>query len=49
MSKDKKNIQQGFEKDILEENFDAILKEMKSKNNPNDVTRRYDYEFLIID
>ena len=33
ISKDKKNIQQGFEKDILEENFDAILKEMKSKNN----------------
>ena len=33
ISKDKKNIQQGFEKEILEENFDAILKEMKSKNN----------------
>ena len=32
ISKDKKNIQQGFEKEILEENFDAILKEMKSKN-----------------
>ena len=33
ISKDRKNIQQSFEKEILEENFDAILKEMKSKNN----------------
>jgi DNA sulfur modification protein DndD len=40
ISKDKKNIQQGFEKDILEENFDAILKEMKSKNNDvKEITR----------
>ena len=33
ISKDRKNIQQSYEKEILEENFDAILKEMKSKNN----------------
>ena len=40
ISKDKKNIQQGFEKEILEENFDAILKEMKSKDNDiKEITR----------
>ena len=40
ISKDRKNIQQGFEKEILEENFDAILKEMKSKNNDvKEITR----------
>ena len=40
ISKDKKNIQQGFEKEILEENFDAVLKEMKSKNNDvKEITR----------
>ena len=35
---DKKIFQQSFEKDILEENFDAILKEMKSKNIAKDIT-----------
>ena len=40
ISKDRKNIQQGFEKEILEENFNAILKEMKSKNNDvKEITR----------
>ena len=40
ISKDRKNIQQGFEKEILEENFDAILKEMKSKDNDiKEITR----------
>ena len=40
ISKDKKNIQQEFEKEILEENFDAILKEMKSKyNDIKEITR----------
>ena len=35
---DKKNIQQGFEREILEENFDAIIEEMKSNNkNVEDV------------
>jgi DNA sulfur modification protein DndD len=36
---DKKIFQQSFEKDILEENFDAILKEMKSKNIAKDITK----------
>ena len=39
ITKDKKIIQQGFEKDILEENFEAILKEMKLKNITADVTK----------
>ena len=40
ISKDRKNIQQGFEKEILEENFNAILKEMKLKNNDvKEITR----------
>ncbi|MDA1347156.1 MAG: DNA sulfur modification protein DndD [Crenarchaeota archaeon] len=36
---DKKIFQQSFEKDILKENFDVILKEMKSKNIASDVTK----------
>ena len=40
ISEDRKNIQQGFEKEILEENFDAILNEMKAKNNDvEEITR----------
>ena len=39
ITKDKKIIQQGFEKNILEENFEAILKEMKLKNITADVTK----------
>ena len=36
---DKKIFQQSFEKDILEENFEAILKEMRTKKIGNDVTK----------
>ena len=36
---DKKIFQKSFEKDILEENFEAILKEMKAKKITNDVTK----------
>ena len=39
ISKDKKIIQQGFEKNILEENFEVIIKEMKLKNITDDVTK----------
>ena len=58
ISKDRKNIQQGFEKEILEENFNAILKEMKSKNNDvKEITRIFndrlenlekDHQLLLI-
>ena len=39
ITQDKKIFQQTFEKDILEENFDEILKEIGSKKFGNDITK----------